>query len=115
MVGVAVIQTSLDFEGHALVPAVPQRTPQTEIAEVVIKAFCQRCLEVKESGAKAVAEDLRRYSTLPYTEKYKINNSQVSQLARIAEQRHPELRGLFEHRKRKERAEDAADHEGCGL
>lgn len=65
--------------------------------------FCQFALAAKSMGskkigAKMVAERVRWESEIVRATEFKINNSYVAYMARIAEVKHPELKGMFEFR-----------------
>lgn len=70
----------------------------------IVDAFCRRAMDLRVSGrehygAKRIVEELRYDTAL--TERsgaWKINNSFVSRLARLAMERCHELRGFFEVR-----------------
>jgi hypothetical protein len=74
----------------------------------VANRFIRVSIAMKRSGfakygAKGIAERLRwHYSVVRRDAGFKINNNWVSRLARMAEQRAPELRGFFEMRKLRE-------------
>lgn len=95
-------------EAFALPPAPAERTePAAKIAPEVQREFNRLALvELAKGknwiGAKALGEDLRRWSRIHCNGRFKINNNQISKMARRAEEMHPELRGLFKHRKPKE-------------
>jgi len=71
----------------------------------VVALFVRYALDAHRAGAqrigaKAVAERIRWYAAVETRdpEGFKINNSYVSRLARLAVDTHPELLGLFEMR-----------------
>lgn len=52
-------------------------------------------------GAKAIGEDVRRWSRVHCHGKFKVNNNQITAMSLEAERMFPALRGKFKHRKPK--------------
>lgn len=70
----------------------------------VLDEFCRRAFVLKQAGywcirGKRIVEEMRDdYKAQTTGDKYKLNNSFTSRLARAAVERHPELDGFFEFR-----------------
>jgi len=98
-------QTAFNFDGMTDRMTLPEAAPR--ISADVQQEFNRRAFEeaangAKWIGAKAIAEDMRRYSRLHSGTDWKINNSDVAQLAANAEAKYRQLVGKFKHRKQKE-------------
>jgi hypothetical protein len=84
--------------------------PWVESNRHILKAFCERALYYRIElhkehwGAKCIVEELRHKTALREHGKspWKLNNSQVSGLARLSMAMHAELDGLFRLRNRAE-------------